>query len=65
VVYWEGLHVNGNGAATVAQQEKRNLSLFNNQKEVADYPGIHYSTVSRMVNEGILGYIRNKTLPLY
>jgi len=23
------------------------------QKEVADYMGIHYSTVSRMVNKGI------------
>jgi hypothetical protein len=50
--------MNGNGAATVARQEKRNLSLFNNQKEVADYLVIHYSTVSRMVNKGILDYVR-------
>jgi putative transposase len=31
------------------------------QKEVADYLGIHYSTVSRLVNKGILDYARNKT----
>ncbi len=31
------------------------------RKRFADYLGIHYSTVSRMVNKGLFAYARNKT----
>jgi len=31
------------------------------QKEVAEYLGIHYSTISRIVSKGIKAIARNKT----
>jgi putative transposase len=50
------------GRKEISRKAKEAVERYGyRQKEVADYLGIHYSTVSRMVNKGILDYARNKT----
>ncbi len=50
------------GRKEISRKAKEAVERYGySQKEVADYLGIHYSTVSRMVNKGILDYARNKT----
>jgi REP-associated tyrosine transposase len=50
------------GRKEVSRKAKEAVERYGySQKEVAEYLGIHYSTVSRMVNKGILDYARNKT----
>ncbi len=48
------------GRKEISRKAKEAVERYGySQKEVADYLGIHYSTVSRMVNKGILDYARN------
>jgi putative transposase len=50
------------GRKEISRKAKEAVERYGySQKEVADYLGIHYSTVSRMVNKGILYNARNKT----
>ncbi len=50
------------GRKEISRKAKEAVERYGySQKEVADYLGIHYLTVSRMVNKGILDYARNKT----
>jgi putative transposase len=50
------------GRKEISRKAKETIEKYGySQKEVADYLGIHYSTVSRLVNKGILDYARNKT----
>jgi len=49
------------GRKEISRKAKEAIEKYGySQKEVADYLGIHYSTVSRMVNKGISDYARNK-----
>jgi len=50
------------GRKEISRKAKEAVERYGySQKEVADYLRIHYSSVSRMVNKGILDYARNKT----